>query len=94
MYPQVIFQMSEERFQAVCIVWDIRFIDVFEHVGDCPVKMDICPSYVVVSICQFSCFLVDRLLLDELLVVFVPLVQFLYPIQLVVIGLDMADLAD
>lgn len=91
-YSEIILQMTEERLDAVGVVWYIGGINVLEHVRYGPVKMDVCPSDAVVSVCDLSGLLVDSLLLNELFIVLVPSVQFLYPIQFVVGGLDMAYL--
>lgn len=94
MYSKIVLHVSKERLQTVCVVWDVRFINVLEHFWNGPMDVDIGSSNAVVCICKFSRLLIDGLLLVEFLVVFVQFVQFIYPVQLVVVGFDMADLAD
>ena len=56
-------------------------------------EMCISPPDVVMRICHFSSLFVDGLLPDELIIVLMPSVQLLYPVQPVIGCFDMADLA-
>ena len=73
MYPQVILQMPEECLQTIGVVRYAWIINIFEHVWQCPLNVNIRPSYIVVCVGHLTCLLVDGLLLDELLILVMPL---------------------
>ena len=94
MYPEVVFQVAEERFDGICILRDIRTANELEHIGDSPFQMDVCLPYFVVGIGHLSCLHVDRFLPDELPVFLMPFVQFPEPEYPVVVCPDAAYLPD
>ena len=86
--------MSEERLQTIGVVRYAWIINIFEHVWECPLNVNICPSYIVVCVCHLTCLLIDSLLLDELLILVIPLSYLFDPEQLVIGSLYMTYLAD
>ena len=72
MYPEVVFQVAEERFDGICILGDIRTANELEHIGDCPFQVDICLSDFVVGIGYLTGLYIDCFLSDELSVLLMP----------------------
>ena len=75
-YPKVVFQVTEERFDGICILGDIWTANEFEHIRDCTFQVDICLSDFVVGIGYLTGLYIDCFLSDELRVLFMPFVKF------------------
>lgn len=94
MYPEVVFQVAEERFDGIGIFGDIRPDNEFEHIGDCPFQMDVCLPDFVVGIGHLSGLLVDGFLPDELPVLLMPFVKLPEPEYPVIVCPDAVYLPD
>ena len=94
MYPEVVFQVAEERFDGIGIFGDIRTDNEFEHIGDCPFQMDVCLPDFVVGIGYLSGLLVDGFLPDELPVLLMPFVKLPEPEYPVIVCPDAVYLPD
>ena len=49
-YSEIILHMTEERFQGICVLRDIRAVYELEHVRNGTFQMDVCLPDLVVCI--------------------------------------------
>ena len=54
MQSHMILQVSEERLQSICRLGYIRMVYKLEHIGNCPVCMQICFSYILVRVVSLA----------------------------------------
>ena len=94
MYPEVVFQVAEERFDGIGILWHIRAANELEHIGDSPFQVDICLSDFFVGVGYLTGLYIDCFLSDELHVLLMPSVKFPKPEYPVVVRPDTVYLPD
>lgn len=94
MYSEVVFQVTEERFNGIGILGDIRTANELEHIRDCTFQVDICLSDFVVGIGYLAGLYIDCFLSDEFCVLLIPFVKFPKPEYPVVVCPDTVYLPD
>ena len=75
MYPEVVFQVAEERFDGLGILGDIRPVKELEHVRDRTLQIDIGLAYFVMCIGHLFRLGIHGFLSDELPIFFMPPVK-------------------
>ena len=88
---QVIFEVTEESFDAVSSCRNSRIGQVVEHIVKCPFDGLVRSSEQFVRVPIPACFQVEALLAEVFSVAFLPVIQAPFPADSVVVCFDLQD---
>ena len=86
--------MTEEGLQSITRFRDVGMIYKLKHIRNGVPDVNIGSLYRVVNIILLIVNRRDGFLIDELLILFIPLMELADPIQPIIMSLDVAYLAD
>ena len=86
--------MSEEGFQSITRFRDVGIIYKLKHIRNGVPDVNIGSPYRVVNIILLIVNRRDGFLIDELLILFIPVMELADPIQPIIMSLYVAHLAD
>ena len=86
--------MTEEGLQSITRFRDVGMIYKLKHIRNCISNMNISSSERVVNVVLLIVNRRDGFLIDELFVLFIPLMELADPIQPIIMSLYVAYLAD